>query len=188
WASFVGMSTSDFSFDPHGWLEAQLGRELDRAGIRVGRLSRFDDRTNALGPMPGVKDYIEAARRFGFGLAIASSSPHSWVDRHLKRLGLSEQFQAIQCREDVAKGKPDPDLYQAAVAALGLVPAEAIAIEDSAPGVAAAKRAGLYCIVVPTNLTRRSSFDQADLVIDSLATLPLEGLLAKLRSGGRTEN
>jgi len=77
----------------------------------------------------------------------------------------------------VARPKPDPALYQAALTALGVRPEEAIALEDSPHGIAAAKRAGLFCVAVPNLLTRQLPLDHADLQIPSLAALPLPDLL-----------
>jgi beta-phosphoglucomutase-like phosphatase (HAD superfamily) len=61
---------------------------------------------------------------------------------------------------------------------LGVRAEEAIAFEDSPNGVLAAKRAGLYCVAVPNPLTKQLRLDGADLVLDSLADLPLEELIA----------
>ena len=75
--------------------------------------------------------------------------------------------------------KPDPALYLSALSCLNVSANQAIALEDSAHGVTAAKRAGLYCVAVPTDMTRNMSFDQADLVLDSLENMPLEDLIRK---------
>jgi beta-phosphoglucomutase-like phosphatase (HAD superfamily) len=77
--------------------------------------------------------------------------------------------------------KPDPALYQAVLNALALPAEHAIALEDSPNGIAAAKRAGLFCVAVPNPLTRQLSLAHADLQVDSLADLPLEQLLTVLQ-------
>jgi beta-phosphoglucomutase-like phosphatase (HAD superfamily) len=81
--------------------------------------------------------------------------------------------------------KPDPALYQAVVDTFALQPFQAIALEDSPNGIAAAKRAGLFCVAVPNPLTRQLSLTQADLLVNSLAELPLQQLLAYVRRLGR---
>ena len=99
---------------------------------------------------------------------------------HLERLELHPQWDAIRTREDVARTKPAPDLYLAAVKALGVAPQEAVAFEDSRNGIAAAKDAGLLCVAVPNALTAGMDLLRADLRLSSLAEMPLERLLAVL--------
>ena len=72
---------------------------------------------------------------------------------------------------------PDPELYLAAVDALGVRAEEAVAFEDSPNGVVAAKSAGLFCVVVPNQLTSKLPLDGADLQLGSLAAMPLPDLL-----------
>ena len=66
---------------------------------------------------------------------------------------------------------------------LGVRAEEAIAFEDSPNGVLAAKRAGLYCVAVPNPTTKQLRLDGADLVLDSLADLPLEELIGRVEDG-----
>lgn len=129
--------------------------------------------------LPGVRERIDEARQLGLKLAIASNSPHTWIDRHLPRLGLMEYFPIIRCRDDVSRGKPEPDVYHAVIEALGVNAAETIAFEDSKAGTIAAKRAGLRCIAVPNNCTRHHDFSQADLRLSSLAELSLGELVER---------
>jgi len=130
--------------------------------------------------MGGVRDYVADAKRMGLLLAVASSSSRAWVLGHLERLGLGAQWDAVRTRDDVARTKPAPDLYLSAVAALGVAPEEAVAFEDSANGIAAAKDAGLLCVAVPNALTAGMDLSRADLRLGSLAETPLERLLAVL--------
>lgn len=129
--------------------------------------------------LPGVRERIEEAKQLGLSLAIASNSPHFWINQHLPRLGLMEYFSVICCRDDVARGKPEPDIYLAAIKALGISAAEAIAFEDSKAGTVAAKRAGLRCVAVPNNCTLHHDFSQADLRLNSLAEIEVKNLVAR---------
>ena len=129
--------------------------------------------------LPGVLERLDEARQLGLSLAIASNSPHTWIDRHLPRLGLVEYFQTIRCRDDVVRGKPEPDVYHAVLAKLGLEGREAIAFEDSSAGSLAANRAGLRCVAVPNDCTRHHDFAHADLRVASLAEVSLNALLAQ---------
>jgi putative hydrolase of the HAD superfamily len=131
--------------------------------------------------MDGVQQYVDDAARLGLRLGIASSSTRAWVLGHLGRLGLAACWHTVKTREDVARPKPAPDLYVAAVDALGVFPQEAVALEDSPNGIAAAKSAGLRCVAVPNPLTAGMDLSGADLRITSLAATPLESVLASLR-------
>ena len=135
--------------------------------------------------LPGVREYIAEAKRLGLHLGVASSSSREWVVGHLTELGLSAYFDCIKCRDDVPRVKPDPALYQAVVETFALQPSQAIALEDSPNGIAAAKRAGLFCVAVPNPLTRQLSLAHADLLVSSLADLPLQHLLEHVQRHGR---
>ncbi len=181
WATQIG--TGEALFNPYDELEVQLGCPVDRATIRSQRRRRFGELVAAQATLPGVADYIAAAERLDLRLGVASSSSREWVIGHLTRLGLNRHFAAIACADDVARTKPDPTLYRTVLAALDLQPEEAIALEDSPNGIAAAKRAGLYCAAVPNLLTRHLPLQEADLQLASLTDLPLAGLLAHVRQG-----
>jgi len=178
WAALIG--TAEHGFDPYAELEAQLGRALDRAEVRARRRARYAELVAEEEVLPGVLGYISHARRLGLRLGVASSSSREWVVGHLERLGLSACFDALACRGDALRTKPDPGLYLRVLQDLDLRPEEAVAIEDSPNGVAAAKAAGLFCVVVPNDLTRELPLSGADLALGSLAELPLDGLLARV--------
>ncbi len=78
-------------------------------------------------------------------VAVVSGAARSEIEPVLAAAGLRESVQAIVAMEDVPRGKPEPDGYLRALELLGLQPEQAVAIEDSPPGVAAAKAAGLRC-------------------------------------------
>ncbi len=174
WAVCIG--TRDV-FDPCADLATRAGRAVDAAALRAACTARVTELVAREPVRPGVREYLDEARALGLGLAVASSSSRRWVAGHLERLGLADRFDAIRCADDVARVKPDPDLYDAALAALGAVPDAAIALEDSPNGVCAAKRAGLFCVAVPNPLTAALDLTAADLLLDSLAALPLRALL-----------
>jgi HAD superfamily hydrolase (TIGR01509 family) len=163
----------DIEHDPWTAFAPEIDRhELERQ-LRVLK-TEYTLRQSVL---PGIHEYLAEAKVRGLRLAIASNSPHRWVDRHLERLGLLEQFDVVLCRDDVEKGKPDPELYRKVTHALGVAPAEAVAFEDSAPGSIAAVAAGLWCVTVPNPCTRRHDFSHAHLTVDSLAGVKLSSLL-----------
>ena len=176
WAACIG--TRD-AFDPYADLAARAGRALDTAAIRAAHEARVAELIAFEPVRPGVRDYLDAARRLGLGLAVASSSSRRWVVGHLERLGLADRFDVLRCVEDVPRVKPHPDLYVAALNALGVSPVAAIALEDSPNGVLAAKRAGLFCVAVPNPLTAKLDLSAADIRLASLDELPLPALLRR---------
>src|SRR5947209_8239994 len=85
------------------------------------------------------------------------------------------------CRaDDVAHAKPEPDLYVAVLACLGVSASEAIAIEDSPHGITAARRAGMRCVAIPNNITAQLDLTYADLLLGSLAEVSLDQLMERL--------
>ena len=179
WAECIG--TVD-AFDPCEDLQALCGRPLDAAALEQRHRADCDALIATQAVLPGVRDYVEEARRLGLRLGVASSSSRAWVEGHLTRLGLREHFDVVRCRDDVPVVKPDPALYLAVLAATGVPPRDAVALEDSPNGVWAAKRAGLTCVAVPNPLTARLDLAHADVTLRSLAELPLSELLARLRA------
>jgi HAD superfamily hydrolase (TIGR01509 family) len=135
------------------------------------------EKQGALSALPGVVGYVKNAKRLGLRLAIASSSKHDWVDGYLRQLGLFDDFDAILCREDVQRIKPDPELFLAALERLNLPAAEALVFEDSPNGVLAAKRAGMRVVAVPNPITVHGTIDGTDLLLSSMADISLEKLL-----------
>lgn len=183
WLETIG--TADHDFDPFEHLQLLLGRRLDREPLHARRIRHRDATLHAQDTLPGVRDYIKEGRRLGLKLAIASSSRREWVVGHLARLGLHEHWDAIRTADDVTRTKPDPELYRAAVDAVGVAPGEAVAFEDSENGVRAARAAGLYCVAVPARLTLNMDFSLADVRLESMSNQPLGDLLHRLVSPTR---
>ena len=175
WETFIGSGLG--SFDVYRHLEELVGRPIDIETVRAERRARYLSAVEANPVLPGVEDMISEARARGRKLGVASSSTREWVEGHLARRGLLEHFDAVRCRDDVAAAKPDPELFTSAAAALGVAPEDAVAIEDSANGVTAAKRAGMFCVVVPNAMTISMRLDHADLRLDSLAGVTLRDLI-----------
>lgn len=166
---------ADFTFDPWKGFPPEAKRaELEEEMRFYKRI-----RTLAQPVLPGVISLMDAARDRGMPIALASNSGHDHCDAHLRRLGLYERFRFIACREDVASPKPEPDLYRLAVNQLGARPHEAIAFEDSHTGSTAAKRAHLWCVVVPNPSTAHHDVRHADLRVASLAELTLDALITR---------
>ena len=178
WGQIVGgWGMSDFDAATH--LVELAGDGLKAEELRARHRSESDALTLRQPVLPGVVDYLDEAHRLGLRLAIASSSPHSWVDTHLKRLNLYQRFETIVCADDVPPGrtKPNPDLFLMALQRLEVRPDEAIVFEDSPNGVKAAKAAGVFAVAVPNPMTARLKIVGADLTLNSLADLSLQDML-----------
>ena len=149
---------------------------LDPAPLRARYRSESDIIIHASPVLPGVINLLDEARTRQVKLAVASSSPHSWVDAHLARLGLAARFDRVICAEDVPPGrtKPNPDLFLEALNQLQVGKEAAVIFEDSPNGVKAARVAGVFVVAVPNPLTARLGVDGADLTVSSLAELSLD--------------
>jgi len=175
WTRSIG--TTDAAWNPWDHLESLLGVPVDRAAIRTARHARFDELMAGAQPRAGVVDWLDEARDSGLRIGLASSSGREWVLRYLDALGLRDRFTVLATRERVTRSKPDPELYELALRELAVRPGQALAVEDSPNGVAAARAAGLFCVAVPNPLTAGLALDGADVVLGSLADRPLRDFL-----------
>lgn len=158
-----------------GWpddLEALYARRLE--------LFMVECRAHPVTLLPGVAGAIEALGRRGMPLGIASSGQRPSIEEMLVSMGIRERFRAIVGGEDVDRGKPDPEPYLKAAAALGVAPSQCLVFEDSSVGVTAAKRSGAVCVAVRNRHARTpQNLDSADLVIDGFPALDLGALSAR---------
>ncbi|WKZ46395.1 MAG: HAD family phosphatase [Anaerolineales bacterium] len=177
WGKIIGGNgLTDFDAASHLSLLSQ-GR-LDTVSLRARHSVESLAMLDAQSVMPGVLDMIHAAKAHGLKLAIASSSHHSWVDTHAKRLGIFHLFDAIVAADDVGVGrtKPQPDLFLTALNQLQVAKESAVVFEDSPNGVKAANRAGIFVVAVPNQATSILPFDGANMIVKTLAELPFQRL------------
>lgn len=151
------------------WYAERIGWGPERVlELRDELVRLVRERYVEIAPMPGARELI-AQLRGRVRLGLASNTDRSLVDHALAATGLAEAFGVVVTAEDVERPKPAPDLYLLACECLGVRPDEAVALEDSETGVAAAKAAGMWCVAVP-------QFDgldvsAADQIVDSLERL-----------------
>jgi HAD superfamily hydrolase (TIGR01509 family) len=181
WAEIIGGAGLS-SFDAAEHLAILSQGQLDSISLRDRFLSESHALIHSQPILPGVMDYIHDAKRLGLKLAIVSSSAHSWVDTHAKRLGIFDHFDAVICGDEVGPGrtKPYPDLFLLALDQLQVRKEAAVVFEDSPNGVKAANQAGIFVVAVPNPLTSMLSIEGANLKIDSLHDLSLSDLLDKI--------
>lgn len=175
-----GVSTFDASENLH----RLTGGALEVEDLRRRQRQESDALIRGLPVMDGVLDYLAAAKRKGLRLAIASSSERAWVEPHLVRLGLRDRFERVVCGDDVAPGrtKPHPDVFLKALSELQLKPDEAVVLEDSPHGIRAARLAGILVVAIPNPVTRLLPMEGADLMLNSMADMPLETMLERVTS------
>jgi HAD superfamily hydrolase (TIGR01509 family) len=174
WGEGIGTHSG---FNPYEYLEKQIQKKVDHEKLKVRRTERALELIREQKPLPGIENYLKAAKELDIKIGLASSSSRDWVEEHLGRIGLMDYFEVIKTADDVEKVKPDPALYIQAVEALGVKPEEAIAFEDSLNGATAAKKAGLYCIAIPNPVTKHMLFDEVDHQMESIAELELSKLI-----------
>lgn len=125
---------------------------------------------------PRNVDLLKEARRTGCKVGLATMSYRIQVRRILEFLGWSGLFDHVATRDDVAHGKPDPEIYLLVARELGVPPGECLVVEDSPAGVNAARAAGMWCIAVATPFTREALHAgrllEEPWIVDDPAALP----------------
>ena len=128
--------------------------------VEPGRIAAAIERKNehylqAIGAnmrlVPGAAEFVAAAAEDGHRLAIVSGALRREIELVLDLAGLQRHFSAIVSAEDVSACKPDPQGFNRAREALGLTPGRCVVVEDSLPGLAAARAAGLRCAMLTTS-------------------------------------
>ena len=117
---------------------------------------------------PGAREVMDLLDELGAPFGLATSSHRPWVRRHLEAHNIAERFGAVVTREDVVHGKPDPEPYITASAALGVTPSDILVLEDSHAGVRSAYAAGCMTVMVPDLLQPNEEMHAKALVLASL--------------------
>ena len=167
-----GMSSPEWS----RYLHDELGVALDPDAISrlvVERMLAAYKRQVPL--LPGA---VQAVRRLAarWPLGLASSANRPVIDAALESAGLTACFSATVSGDEVARGKPSPDVYLAAAAKLGVAPERAAAVEDSSNGLRAGAAAGMLVIAVPNREfpPAKDALALASLVVESVGELTPE--------------
>ncbi|TDU87639.1 HAD superfamily hydrolase (TIGR01509 family) [Kribbella voronezhensis] len=171
------------TFESHlAQLAEAVGPSFDRDESVARRRAYRDDLHRELDFLPGIRDWIAEARSGGLRVAIASSSDRDWVAGHLTRVGALDLFDLVVTGDQVSRHKPDPEIYQLALQRLGLKGEQAVAVEDTAHGTAAAASAGMWTVAIPNPFVAAEAVGHADLVLGSAADLPLSEVLLTVSS------
>ena len=166
-------------------LGAWLGEAADATRIRrIGDWKEAEYRRLAeargLTPLAGAREWVERLRRDGWKQAIASSAPRLNVETMLHVLKFDGLIDAMVSADEVKKGKPDPDVFLAAAAAVSVPPSRCVVVEDAPAGVEAGRRAGMKTVGV-----NAKSPLAADVYVTSLADLPPDAFERLLTSAFR---
>jgi HAD superfamily hydrolase (TIGR01509 family) len=137
---------------------------------------RIFDEIVPTNPMSGIRALLVMLRDAQVPTAIASSAPARWVVGAVERLGIGPLFDAVVTGDQVARRKPAPDVYLEAALRLGVEPRRCVAVEDSSPGIAAARAAGMKAIAIPHWLTERHDLSAADLTVAHAGELTVDRL------------
>ena len=127
--------------------------------------------------IPGAREAVERLAAH-WPLGLASSSNRKLIELALELLGVQQLFRATVSSEEVARGKPAPDVYLEAAHRLGVDPSHAAAVEDSHNGILSAKAAGMRVLAIPNRRfpPGEDALAQADVVLDSPAGLTAEAV------------
>jgi HAD superfamily hydrolase (TIGR01509 family) len=168
----MGMSSLEWS----RYMHDELGLSDPPEEISAEVVRRLESRYREHLPvLPGAREAVERlAARWPLGLA--SSSNRELIDLALELMGVRHFFAATVSSEEVARGKPAPDVYVEGARRLVIDPSRAAAIEDSHNGIRAAKAAGMRVIAIPNEHfpPDEDALTHADVVLDSLAELTTE--------------
>ena len=156
-------------------LAGLIGEGADPAALRARRRVRCDELVReSMTPMPGFDALIGRLTAGDYRRGLASTSSRDWVDFIVDSLAVRSHFHALVAGDEVSARKPAPDVYLRAAERLGAAPEECVALEDSAPGVASARAAGMACIAVPNRVTVHHDLSAAHHRVAHLGEVTLE--------------
>jgi HAD superfamily hydrolase (TIGR01509 family) len=124
--------------------------------------------TRPLEPSAGLVTLLQELKAAGRKLAVASGSPGRNIALVLERLGIAGYFDAVVSSEEVAQGKPAPDVFLEAARRVGVAPARCAVIEDAANGIRAARAAEMPCVGYQNPTSGHQDLSAAHLIVDSL--------------------
>ena len=172
--AMMGMSSPEWSRYMHEHVGLPASPDEIMAEVVRQMAGRYREQ------LPLIDGAVEAVERLAarWPLGVASSSNRELIDLVLELSGLDRYFQATVSSEEVARGKPAPDVYLEACRRLGVEPSRAAAVEDSHAGLASAKAAGMRVVAIPNPSfpPGDDALAEADVVLRSLDELDQEAV------------
>jgi beta-phosphoglucomutase-like phosphatase (HAD superfamily) len=129
-------------------LNAEFGLTLDPALVSAAQRAEYDALAVGVKPLDEVVAFARERAQAGYPVSVASGGDAVTVQRTLRTIGVSDLFPIVVTAEEVAHGKPAPDLFLLAAERMGVAPAECLVFEDSPLGITAAERAGMGSVLV----------------------------------------
>ncbi|UJF36460.1 HAD family hydrolase [Paenibacillus hexagrammi] len=127
-------------------------------------------------PIPGIRELLKELHERHIPIGLASSSPRVFIEAVLKKLEVSSYFTCIVSAEEVAKGKPAPDVYLEAAHQMNVSPAACWVLEDSRNGLKAARAAGMKCIGFINPNSGNQDLSAADIIVSTITEISVAGL------------
>ena len=160
------------------YLESLFGPGVDYTTLREKRIELMDAYVaqHGIDTKPGIFELLDYMDEAGIPGAITSSSPMSFIERHLSDANLLHRFRKLCSGHSIPNGKPAPDIYLLGAKELGLKPEECLALEDSPTGILSAYRAGCLPVMIPDldqpgEETQNLLFAKADSLTDIIDIL-----------------
>ena len=167
--AMMGMSSPEWSRFVHEELGVPAPPEQIASDVVELMLARYHER------LPLIPGAVESVERLAasFVLGLASSSNRPLIDAALELAGIARLFRATVSSEEVARGKPSPDVYLEAARRLGMAPDSCAAVEDSHSGIRSARAAGMLVVAIPNSAypPDDEALAQADIVLRSISEL-----------------
>jgi HAD superfamily hydrolase (TIGR01509 family) len=150
-------------------LRALTGLSASPDEIQAELRARFEaEIDDAVHTTPGLIALLTHLEARGIPRAVATSSRRIYAERLLRRHGLLDHLSFLLAAEDVTNSKPDPEIYLEAAARFGVEPSNLLVLEDSFPGLTAAKAAGAFAVGVPHEHSPAEGLGIADLIVPRL--------------------
>ena len=176
YATFIGKTNSEmWVFLKSKFALPQSLPELFQRQVqkKIQLLQKHED-----GLIKGVLPLLNTLREKGIPIGLASSSPLEYIETILKKYQIAEYFQAVVTGEEMANGKPAPDIFLHTAGLLGVKSENCVVIEDSENGVKAAKAGAMKCIGFKNINSGGQDLSLADRIVDSLEEISIDGLQA----------
>ena len=174
-----GISLSKEGYLKYAWkagtiIEAELIKDYNLNIRKSSLLKEKEDlllkwlRAKPLEAFSFAKGAIKFFKKCKVKVAVVSGGPRNEVEFKLKKIKLYHLIDVIISGDDVKKGKPNPDIYLLGVEKLNLKPKDCISFEDTEYGVKSAKSAGLICVAIPNEFSKKQNFSKADAKFNNL--------------------
>lgn len=167
--ALMGRNTKSWIDYVNEKLEGKLSREEIVRETLEGMIRGYE--THEVRIMPGAQDALDCCSE-NLVMGLASGSPQVLIDAALKSNSWDGRFSQVVSSDEVAHGKPAPDVYLEAMRRLGVDPRESVVVEDSGSGILAGKTAGAIVVAVPNPqlMPPQEALTAADIVLDSLTS------------------